>query len=165
MAAYIALETAMRAGDVAASRAALGDDPSFPNLCDPYTDTPLLALALHRAPTETVAELLRLGADPNFEALDGFPALVLLAHHGREGRHELMRLLIEAGADLDAHGFNDWTPLHTAVNANDAEAVAVLLAAGADPSVRTRIDDLETPLEQAVTAGYSGCVEVLRGHG
>jgi ankyrin repeat protein len=163
MAAYIALEAAMRAGDLDGARAALGDDPEFPNVHDPYTHTPLLALALHWAPLPAVAELLRLGADPNFEALDGFPALVLVALHGREETHALLRLLIGAGADVNRRGLNDWTPLHAAASRDDAEAVAILLAAGADPSLRTTIDELMTPLEEAEAYGNLRAAAALRG--
>jgi ankyrin repeat protein len=163
MAAYIALEAAMRAGDLDGARAALGDDPEFPNVHDPYTHTPLLALALHWAPVETVAELLRLGADPNFEALDGFPALVLVALHGREETHSLLALLIGAGADVDRRGLNDWTPLHAAACKDDAQAIRMLLAAGADPSLPTRIDEGMTALEEAEQAGHANAVAALRG--
>src|SRR3954467_4644404 len=162
MAAYIALERAMRAGDLDGARAALGDDPAFPNLADPYTNTPLLSLALHWAPVTTVAELLRLGADPNYEALDGFPSLVLVALHGRDDLHELLALLIAAGASLDQRGHNDWTPLHAAASRDDAEAVAMLLAAGADPSMRTRIDERMTALEEAEHYGNANAAAALR---
>src|SRR5262249_45264337 len=76
MRAYIQLEPGLRSGDVARARAAVGDPPGFPSVHEPYTNSPLLALALRWAPVEAVEELLELGADPNFEALDGFPALV-----------------------------------------------------------------------------------------
>jgi uncharacterized protein len=163
MAAYIALEKAMRAGDLDGARAALRDDPAFPNVADPYTNTPLLSLALHWAPVHTVAELLRLGADPNYEALDGFPSLVLVALHGRDDLHELLGLLIAAGASVDQRGHNDWTPLHAAAARDDATAIGLLLAAGADPSQRTRIDEQMTALEEAEHHGNKRAVAALRG--
>ncbi len=52
-------------------------------------------------------------------------------------------------------GINDWTPLHHAVSLRDAEAIGQLLAAGADPSQRTRIDSYSTPLEDAVAQGFA----------
>jgi ankyrin repeat protein len=163
MAAYIALEDAMRAGDLDGARASLGDDPAFPNVRDPYTDSPLMALALHWAPHATVAELLALGGDANFVADDGFPALVLVALHGRDDRHALMQLLIAAGADVDRRGLNDWTPLHAAAARDDPEAIALLLAAGADPMLRTRIDEQMTALEEAEKYGNHRAAAALRG--
>jgi ankyrin repeat protein len=162
MAAYMALEAAMRIGDLDGARSALGDDPAFPNVNDPYTDTPLLALALHWAPPGTVAELLRLGADPNFVALDGFPSLVLVLLHGRDDRYQLLELLLDAGAALDRRGLNDWTPLHAAASRDDAEAIAMLLAAGADPSLRTSIDEQMTALEEAESYGNLRAAAALR---
>ncbi|MDT7538882.1 MAG: uncharacterized protein QOI82_2467 [Actinomycetota bacterium] len=163
MAAYIALERAMRAGDLAGVREAVGDDPAFPNVSDLYTNTPLLSLALHWAPVPTVAELLRLGADPNYEARDGFPSLVLVALHGREDLHELLAMLIAAGASLDQRGHNDWTPLHAAASRDDADAIRILLAAGADPTLRTRIDDRMTALEESEHFGNERAAAALRG--
>ena len=153
MRAYIELERALREGDVARARAALGDPPGFPSVNDPYTSTPLLALSLGWAPLEVVRELLDLGADPNFEALDGFPALAGVILSERDDRHVLVGLLLEAGADVDRRGINDWTPLHAAAAQDDPELVRDLLRAGADAAARTTIDDLETPLELALRAG------------
>jgi uncharacterized protein len=153
MRAYIDLERALREGDVARARAALGDPPGFSSVNDPYTRTPLLALALSWAPVEVVEELLALGADPNFEALDGFPALVGLILSERDDRHVLFELVLEAGADVDRRGIDDWTPLHAAAAQDDPELVCGLLRAGADAAECTTIDDLETPLELALRSG------------
>jgi ankyrin repeat protein len=107
--------------------------------------------------------MLAAGADPNYVAPDGFPALVAAALSGRPDRVELLGVLVSAGADLAARGFNDWTPLHAAASVDDPEAVALLLAAGADPSLRTSIDDLATALEEAERFGNTRAAAVLRG--
>jgi ankyrin repeat protein len=104
-------------------------------------------------PAETVEELLELGADPNFEALDGFPALVGVILSERDDKPVVFALLLHAGADVDRRGLNDWTPLHAAAAQDDPELVGDLLRAGADPAGRTTIDDYETPLELALRAG------------
>src|SRR5262249_32673430 len=150
MRTYIELEHVLRSGDVARARVALGDPPGFPSVHEPYTNSPLLALALRWAPVETVEELLELGADPNFEALDGFPPVVGVILSERDDRHDLVELLLEAGADVGRRGINDWTPLHAAAAQDDPELVRALLRAGADAAARTTIDDLETPLELAL---------------
>jgi hypothetical protein len=99
---YMAIEAALRAGDLEAVRAAFGDTPGFPNVRDPLTWTHLLSLAIHWSPAPLVAQLLDLGADPNFEAPDGFPAVYGALSHDRPDRIDLMRLLLARGADPSA---------------------------------------------------------------
>jgi ankyrin repeat protein len=155
----IALERALERGDLRAARRALGDPDDWPNSHDPYTWSRVLAIAIGCARLETIRQLLRDGADPNLIGLDdGFPALIDVLHPRRDDRPELRRWgdrlpllaeLLAAGADVHARGLNDWTALHFAVADDDPIAVTMLLRHGADPEARTRIDDLETPLEIA----------------
>lgn len=160
--AYMALETAMRAGDLERVRALFAGDAAFPNVRDPLTWTPLLSLAISWAPLAFVRQLLDLGAEPNFEADDGFPAVYGALDTNRPDRLELVELLIAHGADVNAQGFNDYTALHVAVNRCDAEAIALLLARGANPEIRTRIDDCATPLEEAERSGNTQGAALLR---
>jgi ankyrin repeat protein len=53
---------------------------------------------------------------------------------------EMFNLLLEQGASVDARDEGGWTPLHFAVSRNKREAAEALLAAGADPNVRTTAD-------------------------
>ncbi|MEK9662803.1 MAG: ankyrin repeat domain-containing protein, partial [Alphaproteobacteria bacterium] len=100
------------------------------------------------------ATLLDLGADPNYEDHAGFPSLTATLTCGdRPDMHAILELLLERGADPNVHGFNDYTPLHDAVRMHDRRAVDLLLAHGADPTVKTRIDDYETPLDIARATG------------
>ncbi|MGR8999391.1 MAG: ankyrin repeat domain-containing protein, partial [Gammaproteobacteria bacterium] len=55
----------------------------------------------------------------------------------------------------------DYTPLHMAVSEHNLGAVELLLIAGADPFLRTRIDKCETPLEMAEEAGLREFSELL----
>jgi ankyrin repeat protein len=48
-----------------------------------------------------------------------------------------------------------------AVVARDATAVQILLENGADPDLRTRIDDYESPLEIAKAAGLTDIMKIL----
>ncbi len=60
------------------------------------------------------------------------------------GRHlEVCRLLIAAGADVNATQRHGFTPLHAAAQHGDVELVELFLSAGADPTGPT--DDGETP--------------------
>lgn len=65
------------------------------------------------------------------------------------------RYVLEIGAGPNQRGVNDYTPLHVAVTERKAAAVVVLLGAGADPMLRTRIDDRETRRELAETVGLT----------
>jgi len=70
-------------------------------------------------------------------------------------------MLLSFGADPNQRGIDDFTPLHMAVAMRQAAAVRMLLDAGADPALRTRIDDCETPLEMATAAGLSEIAAIL----
>lgn len=160
----IALERALRAGDLDAARDALAEPDAFPNSVDSYTGSTVLRLALFDAPVTTVTTLLAAGADPSFEALDGFPSvlLVLLHRDDADERRALVVALLARGADPDARGINDWTGLHVAAARGDEDMVRLLLDAGADPGARTRIDDLTTPADEADAAGHHDLARMLR---
>ena len=54
---------------------------------------------------------------------------------------DLITLLLSFGADPNQRGVNDYTSLHMAVSERNLPAVGILLEAGANPRLRTRIDD------------------------
>lgn len=162
-----AAEAACRAGDLDGFRIALGDPGGFPNCgldldflgCG---DRPL-DIAIRLGSAAFVARLLALGADPRAEATDGFPPLFQAMDAQRPDRHAILRLLLEAGADTEQRGLNDGTALHHAVARRDGQALRLLLAHGADPGARTRIDTCSTPLEDAEAAGFAEAAALLRG--
>lgn len=162
-----AIDAAYRAGDLAALRAALGQPPDFPNCRHPVElavgDHPL-EYAIYWSPLAFIERLLELGADPNYEADDGFPSLVAALSSGREDGHRLLALLLDKGAALDQRGINDWTPLHYATAQRDLEAVRLLLDRGADADLRTRIDDRTSALEDAEAAGFAEAVALMRAN-
>jgi ankyrin repeat protein len=163
---FAAAHRAYCEGDMAGLRAALGDPPDFPNCLQPFdlalSDYPL-SYAIFWSPLPFIAALLDLGADPNFPDQDGFPALLTAIDREQADKHDLLKLLLERGADLGRRGINDWTPLHYAVARRDVGAIEILLAHGADPTLRTRIDDCTTALEDADAVGFAEAVTLLRG--
>jgi ankyrin repeat protein len=158
----IAIGTALKAGDLDELRRCYAGDTEFPNVLDPLTATPLLALAIYGSPLATVRALLDHGASPNYEALDGFPAIYAALSTSRGDRYALIELLLDRGADVNAPGINDYTPLHYAVALRDAKGIEILLARGADPSLKTRIDDYATALEEAELRGNHEGAAMLR---
>ena len=151
------IDAAFAAGDMAALREAVGNPPDFPNNPMPLGVGPILTYAIYWSPLRFIEEILALGADPNGHDNDGFPPLIaaLCKTHPQAGSLtrtdvvEMMARLLDAGADPNQRGFNDWTALHFAVHETNVEAVRLLLARGADRELRTRIDDCDTALEMA----------------
>jgi ankyrin repeat protein len=166
------LDDAFRAGDLAALRAALVDPTLVPNGPMPLAIGSCLEYAIYHSPRAFVRTLLELGADPNPTDHAGFPPLIAALscsqpQPGAPGRSdvlEVIALLLQFGADPNQRGINDYTPLHMAVSERNAAAIHLLLTAGADPSLRTRIDDCASPLEMAQAAGLAQIAQLLSGH-
>ena len=74
--------------------------------------------------------------------------------------HEVCRVLIAAGADVNAVQRNGFTPLHAAAQHGDDELVELMLSAGADPTARTDAGD--TPADTAEAAGHIDVARRLR---
>jgi ankyrin repeat protein len=155
------IDAAFRAGDLAALRAAVEDPASIPNGPMPLTIGACLEYAIYHSPVPFIRTLLELGAEPNPQDHSGFPPLIAALAcsrpaPGAPARPDvaaILTLLLACGADPNQRGVNDYTPLHMAVSQRNLQAVALLLEAGADPRLRTRIDDCETPRELAERAG------------
>ena len=166
------IDAAFKAGDLEALRAAVEDPASIPNGLMPLSVGPCLEYAIYHSPLAFIRTLLDVGADPNPSHHAGFPPLIAAlsctnAHPGSPGRSDvvdILTLLLAAGADPNQRGINDYTPLHMAVAERNVAAISALLARGADPSLRTRIDDYETPREMAESAGLSVIADLLRAH-
>jgi ankyrin repeat protein len=155
------IDGAFRAGDLIALRAA-ADDPAYvPNGPMPLTIGTCLEYAIYHSPLPFIRTLLEIGADPNPADHAGFPPLIAAlscsrpqpGSRGRADVLEILELLLAFKSDPNQRGINDYTPLHMAVSEHNPEAVELLLQAGADPYLRTRIDDCETPREMAESAG------------
>jgi hypothetical protein len=158
------LTAGYKSGDMAAVKAVLGWPEDFPNTPQPTElasrDRPLVS-AINLSPLRFIRQLLDLGADPNYEALDGFPSLMAAIDAPRPDVAQVLELLLHYGARTDQRGINDWTPLHHAVARRSLEAVRVLLVHRADVHARTRIDDCSTPFEDAKAAGFAEAVRAM----
>jgi hypothetical protein len=167
------IDEAFRSGDLEALRAAVDDPSVLPNGHIHDTIGTPLVYAIYRSPLAFIQALLELGADPNAPADDGFPPLIAALSCTREEPgatkrtdvDRVLRLLLAHGADPNQRGINDYTPLHMAVGERNGLAVQILLDGGADPDLRTRIDDYDTPAEMARSAALSTIAEMLARRG
>jgi uncharacterized protein len=166
------IDAAFKAGDLAALRAAVDDPDMVPNGPMPLSIEPCLEYAIYHSSISFIRTLLEIGADPNPVDHAGFPPLIaalscsrpLPGSAGRQDVLEVMKLLLVFKADPNQRGINDYTPLHMAVAERNLAAVELLLASGADPLARTRIDDYETAREMATRAGHDEIAHLLASH-
>jgi ankyrin repeat protein len=163
------IDTAFRAGDLSALRAAVDDPANVPNGPMPLTIGPCLEYAIYHSPLRFIRRLLEIGADPNPADHGGFPPLIaaLSCSRSRPGAPErsdvleILKLLLAFKSDPNQRGINDYTPLHMAVSERNLKAVDLLLQAEADPCLRTRIDKGETPREMAEKEGLREIAKLL----
>jgi len=166
------IDAAFRAGDLAALRTAVDDPGSVPNGPMPLAIGPCLEYAIYHSPLPFIRTLLEMGADPNPDDHAGFPPLIAALScsrprpgaPGRPDVTDIIKLLLSFGADPNQRGVNDYTSLHMAVSERNLPAVEILLEAGADPRLRTQIDDCETPREMAEQVGLREMAELLATH-
>jgi uncharacterized protein len=159
------IREAFKAGDLETLRSLVEDPSEFPNGWLGHLWGYPLEYAIYHSPLSFIRGLLDLGADPNYQDDASFPSLLAALSTERDDRYEILELLLAAGADVQQRGVNDYTPLHYAATRNDARAVELLLAPGADPAARTRIDERTTPLEEAERLNLFEVMKVLRQAG
>ena len=95
-----------------------------------------------------VQALISGGADVNESGLFGNPLHMAVA----KGSVEIARVLIDAGADIEAEGSSGAHPLHTAALGNKTAVTALLIEHGAN--VDARDSKAMTPLIVSATFGY-----------
>lgn len=125
-------------------------------------DTALhLAAAGHRV--EMVRLLLAAGANPNASMNHRRGSPMHYAADGQiteptwnpEAQVQTIRILADAGANINAQDLNGATPLHRAVRTRSAAAVAFLLSIGAAPVLKNKSGS--TPFHLAVqNTGHGG---------
>jgi ankyrin repeat protein len=82
-------------------------------------------------------------------------------HAAAAGRHiEVCRVLLAAGADVNATQHGGYTPLHEASQHGDVEMTELFLSAGADAGLTT--DGGETAADLAAAAGHADLADRLR---
>jgi ankyrin repeat protein len=138
--------------------AAFGLEPRLRELLDADPDAAkafsgdgftALHLAAFMGHPGAVKLLLERGADPHAVATSPEIGPVQPLHSAAAtGRVECARLLIAAGADVNARQGGGFVPLHSAAQSGNEELSRLLLDAGADPSAQT--DDGRTAADFAL---------------
>lgn len=111
-----------------------------------------LHLAAFFGQVEAARLLIAHSAPPNVVSRN--PLKVMPLHSAAAGSHVgVARVLVSAGADVNAVQPHGYRPLHAAAQSGNAELTELLLTAGADPAART--DDGQTPADLAAAAGHA----------
>jgi len=83
----------------------------------------------------------------NIDEIYNFQGASSLHVAAAKGYHKVMRLLLQAGCDVNIKDKDGWSPLHAAVHWEQQQAAEILTEAGADFSVRNNIG--QTPVDIA----------------
>jgi len=161
--AELNLHEAAAVGHTARLREILGREPQLVNTHHFDGHTPL-GLAAYFGHEEAAAYLLDSGADVNLRGRDGNLDNMPL-HAAIAGNHiGIVRLLLRAGADVNARCEGEWrrgfTPLHVAAHFNRAEIAKLLIEHGADPAAAN--SEGLTPYEYAVSRGHTEIAKILQ---
>ncbi len=117
-----------------------------------------LALACFFAQPEIARLLIDQGANVNLAANNAMK--VAPVHAAVAARQSaILKMLVEAGADVNARQQAGFTPLHAAAQNGDEAATRMLLAAGADRQARA--DNQQSPLDMALLGGHGPVAELL----
>jgi ankyrin repeat protein len=146
------------------------------NLQDRQGETTLELAAANNQP-DIVRLLLKNNADPNIQDQSGWSALMKAVYQGNTacvealagqshqevnrallvaaltGHKEIVKVLLDNGAEVDTRADDGRTPLMLAATKGDADLVAALLAVGADPTLVDKSGATAAAL--AVAKGYN----------
>lgn len=103
-------------------------------------------------------ELVRRGA--NVRAISMNPMEVTPLHSAAAARAtEIVRMLVESGAPVNAKQHGNWTALHAAADNGDKEMIKILLQHGAD--LLAQNDAGQTPSDIAEAKGHADVLTLL----
>lgn len=106
----------------------------------------------------TIAKiLLEEGVDVDIRANDGHTPLMLV--EGERPSEEMVRFLVDEGADLEARDDSLQTALHYSVENDSTAMVQTLLELGADVNATGK--NSRTPLLEAARHGYAECFRLI----
>ena len=122
------------------------------------TSAPTVFGAAEEGDAAEVARLIASGADAGERATRGGETPLMRA--AARGHEDVVRVLLDAGADACARRADGFTPLILAVFFGHEAVVRLLVERGADPSARTGLGT--TAARWAEARGFASMAEVLR---
>jgi uncharacterized protein len=155
MSDYDEIMKLIMAGDINALEDVAKIVIDFPKGQDDFIRRDWITNAIDCGNAEVVKWMLDKQVPINFRNDEGYSVLHSVIEREQPDKYEIMKMLIKAGADVNAKGINDWTPAHMAAVRDDVEALKILHQTGADFTIRTIIDGYATPLEEAIALGRS----------
>lgn len=144
-------------GDVPRLQTLLRNDPGLAKAFSHDGFTALHLAAFFGQPA-SVAALLQHAPDINAVSSNQMKVAVINAAAASRNS-EVVRLVLQAGANPDTQQHMGYTALHSAAANGNADMVRVLLDAGADPAIRT--DAGQTAADMASEKGHSEVAAML----
>ncbi len=121
-----------------------------------------LHLAAFFGQPECAAVLLNSGADVTARSTNPMQNMPL--HAGVASRNaEVVKLLIDFGAPVNARQHGGWTALHAAAQNGDTAIAEMLLQNGAETGARA--DNNQAAFDLALSRGHQAIVDLLEKHG
>ena len=108
------------------------DVDSFPHGVDDFIHRHWITNAIDCGSKLAIDWMLDKCVDLPFRNEEGYTVLHSAIDRERDDRHNVLEALLIAGAPVNAHGINDWTPAHMAAAREDIEALRILIKHGAD---------------------------------
>jgi uncharacterized protein len=149
-------------GDETHLREMLEEDAALATVYSADGWTPL-HLAAHFGHTAAARMLLAAGADVHAWSRNDLANQPLHAAVAGQASVELITLLLDAGADVNASEHGGFTPIQQCAENGNLTVIELLLARGAD--AQAKADDGRTALAFALAGGHDAVAALLRQHG
>ena len=131
-----------------------------PDQIDDFTDDGFTALGLacYFGQYDVARHLVVNGADVNLPSKNGFNVYPI--HSAAAGNYnDILKLLIESGAEVNVKQQAGSTPLHAAAQYGNLDMLIILLESGAE--VNVRMEGGKLPADLAREKGYNEIAEIL----